>query len=51
VEIAVFKGGSLEAAIGACAAQKKAALEPWAAHVEGLVTGRRGEVVPIRSKR
>jgi len=49
--IAVFKGGSLEAAIRACAAQKKAALEPWAAHVEGLVTGRRGEVVPIRSKR
>jgi hypothetical protein len=49
--IAVFKGGSLEAAIRACAAQKKAALEPWGAHVEGLVMGRRGEVVPIRSKR
>jgi integrase len=33
------------------AAEKKAALERWAAHIEGLVTGKRGEVVPIRGKR
>jgi integrase len=33
------------------AGEKKAALERWAAHVEGLVTGKRGDIVDIRAAR
>jgi integrase len=35
----------------AYAAQKKAALERWAAHVEGLVTDRRAEIVDLHKAR
>jgi hypothetical protein len=35
----------------AYAAQKKAAVRALGTHVEGLGTGKRGKVVPIRSKR
>ena len=33
----------------AYAAEKKAALERWAAHVEGLVTGKAAKVVQFRA--
>ncbi len=35
----------------AYAAQKKAALERWAAHIEGLVAGKRADVVDLRAVR
>jgi hypothetical protein len=33
----------------AYAAEKKAALERWAAHVEGLVTGKAAKFVPLQA--
>jgi integrase len=35
----------------AYAAQKKAALERWAAHIEGIVSGRPATIVPLRAGR
>jgi integrase len=34
----------------AYAAEKKAALERWAAHVKGLVTGAAGNVIPLHPR-
>jgi hypothetical protein len=34
----------------AYAAEKKAALERWAAYIEAIVSGRRGTVVPLRKE-
>ena len=32
------------------AEEKKAALERWAAHIEGLVTGRAAKITPLRGR-
>ena len=33
------------------AEEKKVALERWAAHVEGMLAGRRAKVLPMRGRR
>ena len=30
--------------------RRRVALERWAAHIEGLVTGKRGDVVPMQGR-